>query len=70
MSKMTAKQAAAYAGCSITTLRNYNCGWCDQTLLNTLRYGCGAMYDTKCEPKDKPFYPWHHKTKPLAPEAP
>ena len=51
---MTARQAAAHAGCSSSTLGRYTC---DQTLLYALMYGCGATFG-KCDPKDKPFYPW------------
>lgn len=53
MGVMTAKAAAQLAGCSISTLRRYECAWCTQTLLKALMYGCGAIYE-RCDPvKDK-----------------
>ncbi len=53
---MTAKEAAKFAGCSISTLQRYACAWCDQPALNQLRHGCGAMYE-KCDPLKKPWPP-------------
>jgi hypothetical protein len=54
---MTEKEAAEFAGCSISTLKRYCCGWCEQSLLHALTRGCGAIYE-KCDPKDKPHFPW------------
>lgn len=65
MTKMTAKEAAEFAGCSISTLKRYECKWCGQELLASLTHGCGAIYE-KCDPKDKPFYPWKHHGKKAA----
>lgn len=47
---MTAKEAATLSGRSVTWMRTHCCAWCDQTMLNALRYGCGAIYE-KCDPK-------------------
>lgn len=57
---MTAKEAATHAGCSVSTLKRYQCAWCEQPLYNALTGGCGAIYE-KCDPADKPFYPWKCK---------
>lgn len=53
---MTAKEAAKFAGCSVSTLKRYQCGWCDQSALNQLRYGCGAISD-KCDPRTGKAWP-------------
>jgi hypothetical protein len=53
---MTAKEAAELTGRSITWLKTHECGWCGQTALNALRYGCGAIWD-KCDPKAKSYKP-------------
>ena len=53
---MTVKEAAEFAGCSVSTLKRYECAWCDQPLLNALRYGCGAIYE-KCDPKKDKSWP-------------
>lgn len=62
MPRMTAKQAAEHAGCSISTLKRHQCAWCDASLYGALTQGCGAIYE-KCDPKDKPFYPWKRASK-------
>jgi hypothetical protein len=51
---MTAKEAAQLSGRSVTWLKTHQCGWCDQSCLNALRYGCGAIYE-KCDPKTKSY---------------
>ena len=48
----TAKQCAAHAGYSISWLRRHYCGWCEQTALNAMRYGCAATWD-KCDPWER-----------------
>ena len=59
---MTAKEAAKVAECSVSTLRRYKCAWCDQSLLDALRYGCGAIWG-RCDPEtDKPW-PIHKQKK-------
>lgn len=55
--KMTAREAARFAGCSVSTLKRYTCGFCGQQALAQLMYGCGAVFD-KCDPtKDKQWPP-------------
>jgi hypothetical protein len=49
---MTAKEAARLSGRSITWMRTHCCAWCDQSMLNAVRYGCGAMGD-KCNPRER-----------------
>lgn len=57
MPRMTHKQAAEFAGCSVSTLKRYTCAWCDQTALRALTGGCAAIYE-KCDPmKDKAWPP-------------
>jgi hypothetical protein len=51
---MTAKEAAKLSHRSITWLRTHECGWCDRSCLNALRYGCGAIWE-KCDPKTKDY---------------
>ena len=46
---MTAREAAQFAGCSVSTLRRYECAWCDQSCLYMLTSGCGAIWE-KCDP--------------------
>ena len=53
---MTAKEAANFAGCSISTLKRYECFLCEQTALNALRYGCSVSWN-KCNPKEKTYPP-------------
>ena len=53
---MTVQEAAAFAGCSVSTLKRYKCSWCDQPCLNMLRYGCGAIWE-KCDPKKDKMWP-------------
>ena len=53
---MTVREAAEFAGCSVSTLKRYECGWCGQSDLNALRYGCGAIYE-KCDPKKDKTWP-------------
>ena len=54
---MTTREAAQFAGCSESTLRRYECGWCDQSALAMLQYGCGAIWE-KCDPlKDRTWPP-------------
>lgn len=52
----TYKQAAEFAGCSISTLKRYSCGWCDQSALHQLTSGCGAIYE-KCNPRTDKAWP-------------
>ena len=47
---MTAAEAAQKIGCSISWLRSHECGWCAQTGLNAMRYGCCAIGE-KCDPE-------------------
>lgn len=49
---MTYREAATFAGCSISTLRRYQCAFCEQSALRQLTYGCGALYK-KCNPREK-----------------
>jgi len=51
----TAKQAAELAGCSVSTLRRYDCAWCGQSKLNQYRGRCGAVNE-KCKPET--FLKW------------
>jgi hypothetical protein len=51
---ITAKEASKLSGKSITWLRTHECMWCNQSALNSLRYGCGAIYE-KCEPRKRMF---------------
>jgi hypothetical protein len=53
---MTAKEAAALSGRSITWLKTHTCAWCDQTYLRTLMHGCAAMHE-KCDPAAKSYGP-------------
>ena len=53
---MTARQAAEFAGCSISTLKRYKCAWCDQNALDMLRYGCSAIWEP-CNPKTDKTWP-------------
>lgn len=53
---MTAREAAIFAGCSVSTLKRYQCAWCQQSDLNALRYGCGAIWE-KCNPKEDKMWP-------------
>ena len=55
--KMTYKEAAKFAGCSVSTLKRYQCAWCGQSYLAQLTSGCGAIWD-KCDPREK----WPPKT--------
>ena len=54
MKSLTTKEAAAMAGRSSTWLRKYMCAWCGLDLLNSIRNGCGALYE-KCDPKAKDY---------------
>lgn len=44
---LTAKEAERITGRSARWMRDRQCGWCGQSLLNAVRYGCGAL-----------SYPW------------
>lgn len=50
---ITAKQAAERAGCSVSTLKRYECGWCGQSKLKQYQGICGGIYD-KCDPETLP----------------
>jgi hypothetical protein len=74
----TAKEAAAITGRSVTFLRTHVCGWCGQSLLNAVRYGCGALACgpgpcgcEDCQPDSKPKPWWKTSTRSVAegPEA-
>ena len=54
MARMTVKQAVKKTGRSESWLRRYQCAWCEQGLLDSLRYGCGAIYG-KCDPAAKDY---------------
>ena len=56
MRNRTDKEAAKFAGCSISTLKRYRCGFCDQTALRGLTHGCGALF-MKCHPDLKSYPP-------------
>ncbi|KKL64514.1 hypothetical protein LCGC14_2164300, partial [marine sediment metagenome] len=43
MNRMTYKEAAAFAGCSVSTLKRHQCGFCGQCALDMLCFGCGAV---------------------------
>lgn len=63
---MTAKQAAEFAGCSVSTLKRYECGLCERTALHQLMYGCGMYGDgtfSKCDPMKKDWPPTAKKAK-------
>lgn len=61
---MTAKQAAEFAGCSVSTLKRYECGLCERTALQQLMHGCGAFYGfSKCDPMKKDWPPTAKKAK-------
>lgn len=47
---MTYKECAALTGRSVTWLKTHQCGWCDQTALMALKYGCGSIFGPKCDP--------------------
>jgi predicted DNA-binding transcriptional regulator AlpA len=51
---MTIAQAVKLSGRSESWLRRHDCSWCQQTLLNALRHGCGSIYE-QCEPSEKDF---------------
>lgn len=57
MKRLTIKEATTLAGCSSNWLRKYKCASCGLDLLNSIRNGCGALYE-KCGPraKDAPFW--------------
>jgi len=57
MNRMTHKEAAAFAGCSVSTLKRYQCGFCEQSALDMLRYGCGAIWGPKCDPRERDWPP-------------
>ncbi len=46
------KECCKITGKTAYWLRNHVCGWCDQTALNSVRFGCGAMWE-QCNPMDK-----------------
>jgi len=48
----TAREAAELTGRSVTWLRTHACGWCDQTALDAVRYGCSAIWD-RCNPVER-----------------
>ncbi len=50
---VTIKDAVEKTGKSEYWLRTHACMWCDQSALNAVRYGCGAIFDGKCNPMDK-----------------
>lgn len=62
---VTAKEAAKLTGRSENWLRTHECAWCNQTLLNAIRHGCGAIsYGPNplgeiedCQPREK-RKPW------------
>lgn len=49
---MTYKEAAQLAGVSISTLKRWQCSWCEQLWLYQLTKGCGAMYE-QCDPQHR-----------------
>ncbi len=49
--EMTRAEAAATVGSSVTWLKTHECGWCGQSALNALRYGCAA-FGEKCQPAE------------------
>lgn len=63
MRKRTYKEAAAFAGCSISTLKRWECGWCGQSALRQLVDGCGSYgftmpgVSSKCNPDEKAWPP-------------
>ena len=59
--KMTAKEAAAFAGCSTSTLKRYCCGLCEQSLLRMLMWGCCSYFGPPCDPTEKKYFPWKRK---------
>jgi len=52
--ELTVKDVREITGKSEHWLRTRTCQWCDQTALNSLRYGCGAIWE-KCDPFEKRF---------------
>ncbi len=60
MKQMTAKEAAAHAGCSVSTLKRHYCMACGQDWLRMLMYGCPEG-EPKCDPLNKPYFPWKSK---------
>jgi hypothetical protein len=54
---MTAKDAAKLTGRSVAWLRERECQWCGQSLLNAIRYGCSDNYKD-CNPAGKPQWWW------------
>lgn len=54
---MKIKDAEKLAGRSARWLRGRECSWCGQTLLRALQYGCGAIYEPRCDPTKKNFGP-------------
>lgn len=57
MSGMTYKEAAEFAGCSVSTLKRYTCSWCEETALYMLTRGCGACGEYGCDPKKDKAWP-------------
>lgn len=57
MPLMTYQEAAEFAGCSISTLKRYQCVLCDQTALRQLTGGCGSIFGPKCDPKTAKTWP-------------
>jgi len=53
---MTTREAAAFAGCSVSTLKRYECCGCGQSALDMLRYGCGFGPDA-CDPLKRDWPP-------------
>lgn len=47
MERMTVKEVVALTGRAESWLRSHYCGWCDRMALDTVRSGCGAMFETK-----------------------
>lgn len=45
---MTDKEAAALSGWSVSWLKAHECSWCGQTLLQSVKGNCGAIYE-KCD---------------------
>lgn len=41
---MTNKEAAELAGVSVSTLRRWQCGWCEQTMLEAMKGRCGGIF--------------------------
>ena len=63
MKQRTYKEACEFAGCSLSTLKRYECGFCGQLALYQLTRGCGAQF-FDCDPQTSKTWPPYKKPAP------